>query len=52
VITEQPGINSHAAIVGLAMNKPVIVGAQNATKILKTGSVVLLDAEKGLVSRS
>ena len=51
VITEQPGINSHAAIVGLAMNKPVIVGAQNATKILKTGSVVLLDAEKGLVSR-
>ena len=52
VITEQAGINSHAAIVGLAMNKPVIVGAHNATKILKTGSVVLLDAEKGLVSRS
>ena len=52
IITEQGGINSHAAIVGLAMNKPVIVGAQNATKILKTGSVVLLDAEKGLVSRS
>ena len=52
IITEQSGINSHAAIVGLAMNKPVIVGAQSATKILKTGAVVSLDAEKGLVSRS
>ena len=50
IITEQDGANSHAAIVGLAMDIPVIVGAENATHILKSGLVVNLDAERGLVS--
>ncbi len=52
VITEKDGINSHAAIVGLAMDIPVIVGAVNATDILKNGCVVFVDAEKGRVSAS
>lgn len=50
IITEQEGANSHAAIVGLAMDIPVIVGAENATRILKSGLVVNMDAEHGLVS--
>ncbi len=50
IITEKDGLNSHAAIVGLAMDIPVIVGAANATEILKTGCVVYVDAEKGRVS--
>ncbi len=50
VIAEQGGENSHAAIVGLALDIPVIVGAANATEILKSGAVVFVDAESGSVS--
>lgn len=50
IITEEDGVNSHAAIVGLAIDIPVITGATNATDILKTGSVVSLDAGRGIVS--
>ena len=32
IITSQPGKNSHAAIVGLALNIPVIVGAKDCTQ--------------------
>ncbi len=49
LITEDGGMNSHAAIVGLALDKPVIVAAQNATKILKSGTTVTVDAARGIV---
>lgn len=49
IITELPGSNSHAAIVGLAMDLPVLVGVANATNLLKSGAVVTLDAERGIV---
>ena len=49
IITEQTGSNSHAAIVGLAMDLPVLVGVSNATNLLKSGAVVTLDAERGIV---
>ena len=50
IITEEDGVNSHAAVVGLALDIPVITGAVNATDILKTGAVVTLDAVRGVVS--
>lgn len=50
IIIENEGHNSHAAIVGLSLDIPVILGATNATDILKSGAVVNLDAEKGIVS--
>ena len=50
VVAERSGSNSHAAIVGLALDIPVIVGAEHATEILKNGSVVAVDAETGTVS--
>ena len=50
IITEQPGLNTHAAIAGLAMDKPVITGAEHAARILKSGTVVTLDAKTGRVS--
>ncbi len=50
IITEKAGMASHAAVVGLAMDKPVITGAENATSILKGGAVVTLDAKTGRVS--
>ena len=49
IITETPGLNSHAAIVGMTLDKPVLVGAQNATKLLKSGTTVMLDSEHGSV---
>lgn len=49
IITEAAGMNSHAAIVGLALDKPVIVGAEHATQILKSGTTVTLDAARGIV---
>ena len=50
IITEKDGTDSHAAIVGLALDIPVIIGAENATSILRSGTVVTMDSEKGLVS--
>ncbi|MCI1964651.1 MAG: pyruvate kinase [Oscillospiraceae bacterium] len=49
IITEQGGKNSHAAVVGLTLGKPVIVSAQNATQILKSGTTVTVDASRGIV---
>ncbi|MEN8908271.1 MAG: pyruvate kinase [Clostridiales bacterium] len=49
LIVECDGIGSHAATVGLALDIPVIVGAHNSTQILKTGTVVTIDSERGLI---
>lgn len=49
MIIEQPGQDSHAAIVGLTLNIPVIVGAQDCTQVIRNGTSVLLDAGKGIV---
>ncbi len=49
VITEIDGASSHAAIACLALGIPVIVGAQNATTLLKDGISVTMDASKSLV---
>ncbi|HJB25320.1 MAG TPA: pyruvate kinase [Firmicutes bacterium] len=49
IITEEPGINSHAATIGMALDIPVIVGCKNATHILKGGTCVNVDAARGFV---
>lgn len=49
LVTEQGGLNSHGAIVGLALGKPTLVGAANATQILRSGTNVTLDAKRGIV---
>lgn len=49
IITEQDGLTSHAAVVGLALEIPVVVGAANATRILKSGVTVTLDAASGII---
>ena len=50
IITEVSGLNSHPAIVGLSLDIPVLLNAQNAIKILKSGTFVSLDANRGIVS--
>lgn len=49
IITEDDSTDSHAAIVGMTLDIPVIVGAENATRILRGGTAVTMDADKGLV---
>lgn len=47
IITEEDGINSHAAIVAMALDKPVLIGAKNATGLLKSGTIITLDTHSG-----
>ncbi|HEY9599779.1 MAG TPA: pyruvate kinase [Cyanophyceae cyanobacterium] len=49
IITEEDGITSHAAIIGLRLGVPVILGVKNATQIIRDGAIVTLDAQRGLV---
>ncbi len=51
IVVEEQGQSCHTATVGLALDIPVVVGAENATKILKSGSVVTVDSERGLIIR-
>ena len=50
LILEDDNPNGHGAIAGMSLNLPVIIGAVGATKILKSGAVVTLDADRGVVS--
>lgn len=49
IVTEESGTTSHAAIVGLSLDIPVICGAQNATALLKDGMMATVDSSRGLV---
>lgn len=48
-IIEEGGITSHAAIVGLALGKPVIVGVKNAMELFKDGQTVTMDTVRGVI---
>lgn len=48
-ITDEGGVTCHAAIVAREMKKPCIIGTKIATKVLKDGDLVEVDADKGIV---
>lgn len=49
IITEADGTASHAAIVGMTLDIPVVTGVSGATAILKTGTTATLDGYRGIV---
>ncbi|NMA87311.1 MAG: pyruvate kinase [Tissierellia bacterium] len=49
IVVEQGGLTSHAAIVGLNLGKPTIVGATNATEIIKDGDTITVDSVTGRI---
>lgn len=49
VIAEEGGLTSHAAVVGLNLGIPVIVGAELALEKFEDGMIVTVDPEKGHV---
>ncbi len=49
IITEDASLTSHAAVIGLRLGVPVIVGVKNATSVIRDGEIVTLDMQRGLV---
>lgn len=50
-VTDEGGLTCHAAIVAREMHKPCIVGTKHATRVLKDGDLVEVDAIKGIVRK-
>ena len=48
-ITDEGGITCHAAIISREMEKPCIIGTTIATKVLKDGDIVEVNANHGVV---
>jgi len=49
IITDEGGITCHAAIISRELGLPCVIGTKIATKILKDGDLVELDANNGIV---
>ncbi|MEO1690087.1 MAG: pyruvate kinase [Cyanobacteria bacterium J06631_6] len=49
IITEEDNITSHAAVIGLRLGIPVIVGFKNATELIREGAILTVDAKRGVV---
>ncbi|MCK8606475.1 pyruvate kinase [Apilactobacillus ozensis] len=49
IIVEDGGLTSHAAVVGISMGIPVIVGANKATEKISDGETITVDAQRGIV---
>ena len=51
IITEDGGMTSHAAIVGINLGKPVIVSATNISSSVEDGELITVDTTRGAVYR-
>jgi pyruvate kinase len=49
IVTEEDSLTSHAAVIGLRLGVPVIVGVKDATQIIRDGTILTLDMQRGLV---
>ncbi len=49
IITDEGGITCHAAIISREMKIPCVIGTKNATRVLKDGDKVEVDATSGVV---
>jgi pyruvate kinase len=49
IITEDPSLTSHAAVISLRIGLPAIVAVKDATKIIREGAIITVDAQRGLV---
>ncbi|MEK6889606.1 MAG: PEP-utilizing enzyme [Nanoarchaeota archaeon] len=48
-VTDEGGITCHAAIIAREIGKPCIIGTKIATKVLRNGDLIEVDADKGIV---
>ncbi len=49
VVAEEDSLTCHAAIIGLRLGMPTIVGVENATGVIRDGTIITLDTQRGLV---
>ena len=50
IVTDAGGVLCHAAIIARELKKPCIVGTEIATKLIKGGQTIRVDAENGVIS--
>ena len=51
IIAAEGGVTVHAAIVAREMKIPCVIGISNVTRLLKTGQMIEVDANKGIVRK-
>lgn len=51
LVVEEGGLTSHVAVVAIAQNIPVIVGAADATSLINNDEVITVDPRRGIVYR-
>lgn len=49
IVTDEGGITSHAAVISRELNVPCVIATHNATNVLKTGDMVEVDADHGII---
>ncbi|WP_414572297.1 pyruvate kinase [Nostoc sp. CCY 9925] len=49
IITEDESLTSHAAVIGLRLGVPVIVGVKQVTQVIRDGAIITLDLQRGLI---
>lgn len=49
IIAEKGSLLSHTAIITRELGKPAVVGVKDATRLIRTGDRVIIDADSGLV---
>ena len=51
IVTDQGGITCHAAVICRELKVPTLISTKKATDVFKTGDMVEVDAEKGIVKK-
>lgn len=51
VVTDEGGMTSHAAVLSREFGVPCIVGTHTGTKVIKTGDLIEVDANNGIVRK-
>lgn len=51
IVTDLGGVLSHAAIISRELGKPCITNTKRATQVLKTGDLIEVDADLGVINK-
>lgn len=51
IVTDEGGLTCHAAIVSRELGIPCVVGTRVATKTLKDGDKIIVDANRGIITK-
>lgn len=49
IVADEGGITCHASVISRELKKPCIIGTKVATKVIKNGDHIEVDADKGMV---